>query len=130
PADPAMAQRRADARRRSLEAFQRATAKCTSGAADVLVGGNILAPMKLVDVKPIFPDQLKVAKVGGTVTMDAVIGTDGLVRDVLNVKGPHPDLETAAAEAVRQWEFSTTMLNCDPIEVEMHVTVDFSIQQP
>jgi protein TonB len=57
--------------------------------------------------------------------MEAVIGTDGAVQEVRTVKGPHPDLEAAAVEAVRQWQFTTTLLNCDPIEVTMHVTVNF-----
>ena len=60
--------------------------------------------------------------------MDAVIGTDGLVREVDNVHGPDPALEQAAAEAVRQWQFSTTLLNCEPIDVNMHVTTSFRIE--
>jgi hypothetical protein len=29
---------------------------------------------------------------------------------------------------VRQWEFDTTLLNCQPIEVNMQVNVGFKIQ--
>ena len=60
--------------------------------------------------------------------MEAVIGIDGIVRDIQNLKGPYPDLEAAAADAVRQWQFSTTLLNCEPIEVGMKVNVNFKVQ--
>ena len=38
----------------------------------------------------------------------------------------HPDLNAAAMEAVRQWEFDSTILNCTKVEVPMKVTVMFS----
>ena len=66
--------------------------------------------------------------VEGVVVMEAVIGTDGRVEDVQVMNAPDPDLGNAAVEAVRQWQFSTTLLNCTPIEVRMQVTVNFRIQ--
>lgn len=128
PADPALEQRRAAARRKFEEMSARARTKCASGA-DTLIGGTILPPAKLVDVRPIYPDHLKSAKVGGIVTMDAVIGTDGLVKEIDNVHGPDPALEQAAADAVRQWQFSATLLNCQAIDVNMHVTTSFKVEQ-
>ena len=68
------------------------------------------------------------ALIDGVVTMDALIGTDGMVKDVRALDSPHPDLESAAVEAVRQWQFSPTLLNCVPIDVRMHVTTRFAIQ--
>jgi TonB family protein len=106
---------------------ERARAKCASGAPG-LIGGQILPPAKLVDVKPSYPAHLRAAKVGGVVTMQARIATDGTVLEVRAVEGPHPDLEVAAADAVRQWQFSTTYLNCEPIEVEMKVTTNFAVE--
>ena len=93
------------------------------------MGGNILPPGKLVDKRPVYPEHLSDAKVDGVVTMEAMIGTDGTVREVKDVKGPHPDLEAAAADAVRQWVFSQTLLNCEPIEVRMKVTTNFKSEQ-
>jgi hypothetical protein len=51
-----------------------------------------------------------------------------VVRDIQNVQGPHPELSAAAEDAVRQWQFSTTLLNCEPIEVRMTVTTNFVAQ--
>ena len=129
PLDAAALQRREDSRRRGSERVQQALAQCASGGAASSVGGNLLPPMKLVDVKPIYPDALKGSGVSGIVTLDAVIGTDGLVRDVQAVSAPNPDLEAAAGTAVREWEFSPTLLNCQPIDVTMRVTANFSAQQ-
>jgi TonB family protein len=127
PPDASVARQREETRQRSAQFAERAP-RARLGEPDS-VGGNILAPRKLVDVKPLYPEHAKTEKIGGVVTMDVVIGTDGLVRDVQNLKGPDPDLEAAAADAVRQWQFSTTLLNCVPIEVEMNVTTNFSIKQ-
>ena len=126
--DAATLHKRQEGRLRFLLVQQREKARCAGGGAATPVGGKIFPPAKLLDVRPIYPENLRAAKVGGTVTMNAVIGTDGFVRDVQNVKGPHPDLEIAAANAVRQWQFSATLLNCEPIEVDMKVTVGFKVQ--
>ena len=107
---------------------ERAVARCSSGASPEPIGGNIMAPMKLVDVRPTYPEALQAAGIGGVVTMEALIGTDGTVRDVTPISSPHPELERAAMDAVRQWEFSTTFLNCMPIEVKMKVTANFVAQ--
>lgn len=119
--------RRQEIRARAREVLQRALERCDSGNSGQ-VGGNILAPRKLVDVRPEYPELLKNTNVGGVVTMEAVIGTDGSVQDVRVLSSPHPDLDRAAVEAVRLWEFTSTLLNCVPIEVRMHVTANFVVQ--
>src|SRR5262245_10737582 len=92
------------------------------------VGGNILVPVKVVDVHPIYPEALKGSGIAGVVTMDALIGPEGNVLDVRPVSSPHPALESAAIEAVRQWQYSTTLLNCTPTEVRMKVTTNFTVK--
>jgi protein TonB len=98
---------------------------CAAGPSTA-AGGNILPPVKIDDVRPQYPEHLRPAGVAGTVTMTATIDRQGAVRELRNLRGPHPDLETAAADAVRQWEFTATLLNCEAIEVEMAVTVNFT----
>ena len=120
---------RAKARQWAEQRMQKVAERCgaagdTAAVATGNVGGNILQPMKIADVKPRYPENLKAAKVGGVVTLEALIGTDGTVRDVRLVEGD-PDLGAAAADAIRQWEFSPTYLNCTPVEVRMGVTANF-----
>src|SRR5439155_22669885 len=74
--------------------------------------------------KPRYPERLQATGTGGVVTLEALIGTDGTVRDVRVVTSADPDLDRAAIDAVRQWEFSSTMLNCTPVEVPMEFTVN------
>lgn len=95
----------------------------------VRVGGNVKAPMKLVDVKPVYPASMRAAGRTGVVPLEALIGTDGNVvfARVLSAS-VHPDFADAAVEAVRQWKFSPTLLNGKPVEVLMSVTVDFSLE--
>ncbi len=91
---------------------------CPTPTADG-VGGNIRPPHKVKDVAPGYPG------VDGNIEMTATIGTDGSVVDVQVVKADRPELEPAAIEAVRQWEFDSTLLNCVPIEVQMNVSITF-----
>ena len=106
----------------------RATEHCATATSGGL-GGNILVPWKIKDVKPIYPEIASSTLVGGIVTMEALIGTDGTVREVSVISSPHPDLDRAAAEAVRQWEFTPTILNCTAIDVRMKVTANFVVRQ-
>jgi hypothetical protein len=59
--------------------------------------------------------------------LEARIGVDGTVRDVAVVTTADPQLAQAAGDAVRQWQFSRTLLNCQPVEVSMKVTANFRV---
>jgi TonB family protein len=111
----------AEVRRYAEIIAKRDAAACTPSSA----GGNIRPPMKLKDVRPQYPPHLQSAGVSGTVLLEARIGTDGRVADVSVISTPHADLAGAAIEAVQQWQFGPTLLNCVPIDVRMKVTVTF-----
>jgi TonB family protein len=88
-------------------------------------GGQLTPPRKLKHVPPVYPADLAAAGIGGTVVLDGRIGTDGTI-DAVDVKeAVDPRLATAAADAVRQWRFSPTLLNCAPVEVNITTTVRF-----
>jgi periplasmic protein TonB len=64
----------------------------------------------------------------GVVPIEAVVGKDGTVTTVRVVSADvHPDFAIAAADAVRQWKFSPTLLNGQPVEVVMMVSVTFTL---
>jgi periplasmic protein TonB len=94
--------------------------------APIRVGGAIRAPQKIRDVAPRYPAIAQASKVQGVVILEAVIGEDGTVRDVRVLRG-QPLLDDAAADAVRQWRFTPTLLNGQPIPVVMTVTVSFRL---
>jgi TonB family protein len=122
PYDPELRQK---ARQWAEDKSREVSQRCSGGSSAGGVGGNILQPMKIADVKPRYPERLQAAGTGGLVTLEALIGTDGTVRDVRVVTSADPDLDRAAMDAVRQWEFSSTILNCTPVEVPMGITVKF-----
>jgi TonB family protein len=90
----------------------------------VRVGGGIAPPTKLKNVSPAYPPDALAARVAGVVIIEAVIGEDGHVRDT-RVLRSIPMLDAAATEAVRQWEFTPTLLNGAAVPVIMTATVNF-----
>jgi beta-lactamase regulating signal transducer with metallopeptidase domain len=88
----------------------------------VRIGGQIRTPRKLYHVSPIYPAGTTTAS---TVRLEAVIGVDGLVKDVKLVNDAPPEFVRSAIDAVRQWEFDPTLLNCEAVEVRMSVLVDY-----
>jgi TonB family protein len=97
------------------------------GMAPLRVGGNIKVPTKIKDVRPEYPDAARAAGIQGVVIMEAVIDPAGKVASA-RVLRSIPDLDQAAVDAVRQWEFAPTLLNGAPVPVIMTVTVNFSLQ--
>jgi TonB family protein len=93
------------------------------------VGGRIVPPKKVKDVRPQYPQNQRGANALGAVALVARIGTDGLIKEVRVVMEGNADLDQAAVAAVRQWEFTPTFLNCVPVEVNMNVSVMFKAQQ-
>lgn len=91
------------------------------------VGGRIGAPRRLVSVAPVYPQIAQQARVEGEVEIEAVIGEDGRVRDARVTRGK-PLLNDAALTAVRQWVFTPTTLNGEPVAVIMTVTVVFTLR--
>jgi len=93
-----------------------------AATAPLRIGGQIRQPAKIRHVSPVYPD----GSSPGVVTMEAVIGPEGLVTDVKVLRSPAPALAQSAETAVRQWEFTPTLLNCVPVPVIMMVTVDYN----
>jgi protein TonB len=93
----------------------------------IRVGGAVTRPERVRDVPPIYPTVARLAGVEGTVILEAVIGRDGTVDDVRVLRSV-PLLDDAAREAVRQWLFTPTRLNGEPVPVVMTVTVTFRLR--
>lgn len=99
------------------------------GAAPVRVGGAIMQPTKTRHISPEYPAIAKSARVQGVVILEAVIGTDGRVAETRILRSI-PLLDQAAHDAVRQWEYTPTLLNGQPVPVIMTVTVQFTLPDP
>jgi protein TonB len=90
------------------------------------VAGDVVAPKKITDVKPVYPAIAKAANVQGVVIMEARIEPDGSVSDARIIKSI-PLLDQAALDAVKQWRFTTPLANGEPTAVLTTVTIDFRL---
>jgi len=96
-------------------------------AAPIRLHSGIQAPSKIHHVAPIYPSIAVAARREGTVILEAILAVDGTVTS-LRVLRSVPLLDDAAMEAVRQWRFTPTRLNGQPVAVVMTVTVTFTLK--
>jgi protein TonB len=101
-------------------------AAATNGSKVLRVGNGIKPPIKIADVKPIYPASAMAQHIQGVVILDVRIAGDGSVADATIVRSIAA-LDDAALTAVRQWRFVPTLLNGEPVEVLMTVTVNFTL---
>jgi len=103
-------------------------ARPKDGSAPVrIAGGTIKPPTKTRDVKPVYPAAAQRARVSGFVVVEGTVGPDGRLR-CIRVLRSVPMLDQAAIDAVRQWEFTPTLMNGVPVPVIMTTTVNFTLQ--
>jgi len=96
----------------------------------VRVGGNVEAARLISSVKPVYPADLQAQGIEGTVLVDAAISKDGvpLSLAVRNTAASR-EFADAALDAIRQWRYSSTLLNGEPVEVLTTITIDFRLRQ-
>ncbi len=91
----------------------------------VRVGGAIRQPQRVRDVQPVYPPIAQSARIQGIVIIEATIGADGQIVNARILRSV-PLLDQAALDAVRQWQYTPTLLNGVPVPVIMTVTVAFT----
>ena len=77
---------------------------------------------------PLYPVAAKQQGIQGTVLLNAVIGTDGTVRELRVIDG-HQLLAPAAIEAVKRWKYKPYCVKGKPVEVETTITVNFRLEK-
>lgn len=92
----------------------------------VRLGGNVLASKLVRRIAPQYPTLARNMRVSGTVKLHAVIARDGTVKDLRALSG-HPLLVPAAISAVREWLYTPTLLNGEPVEVSAPIDVHFTL---
>jgi protein TonB len=100
-----------------------------SGKPPIRVGGSIAVPQKAKDVRPVYPELAKSVRVQGVVILEAIIDEQGRVADARILRSI-PLLDQAALDAVKQWEFTPTLLNGEPVPIIMTMTIQFSLPEP
>ena len=92
----------------------------------IRIGGNVQQAKLVHQVNPVPSSDAFKNHAQGTVQLHVVIDINGNVKQVDALSGP-PDLTTAAADAVKQWRYQSTLLNGDPVEVDTTVSVSFAL---
>ena len=90
----------------------------------VKIGGNVKEPRLISSVLPVYPIGAIQAGVQGDVVIQTTIDKDGKVVEMHVVSGPTM-LRQAALDALRRWKYEPSMLDGQPVAVQMQVTIKF-----
>jgi len=90
--------------------------------------GEIKPPKLLKEVKPIYPEIARQAKVEGVVILEVTTDIYGRVQSTKVLKSI-PLLDQAAVDAVRQWVYEPMVINGKPRGVIFVATVKFALQE-
>ena len=82
--------------------------------------------MLIYRVKPVYPPLATQIHKEGRVELRARISTDGSIRS-LEVVGGDALFFPSALDAVRQWRYKPTILNGQPVEIDTHITVIYTM---
>ena len=94
----------------------------------IRVGGNVQAAKLVSKARPLYPPTAKADRVEGTVLLRAVIGLDGAVVSLEQVnRTVDARLAESAKEAVKQWRYSPTLLNGNPVEIVTEIEVNYTL---
>jgi peptidyl-prolyl cis-trans isomerase A (cyclophilin A) len=92
----------------------------------VTLSAGVSAGLLQVRSQPVYPVDARQAGVSGRVELEAVVGTDGIVKDLKVVVGPKL-LQQAALDAVKTWRYRPFLLNSQPVEFRTLINVDFNL---
>jgi protein TonB len=94
----------------------------------IRVGGQVEAAKLIFKPMPEYPPLAKMARIQGTVRLEAIISRDGTIQD-LKVLSGHPLLVKSAIEAVQRWRYQPTLLNGEPVEVVTEIDCNFTLAE-
>ena len=80
-------------------------------------------------VRPSYPSTARRLGIQGMTTLRVYVAADGRVGQVLiHESAGHPDLDSAAAEAVKQWRFEPARRGAEPVGVWVLLPVEFRLR--
>jgi TonB family protein len=91
--------------------------------------GELTAPVALEKVDPAYPPDLIHDRVEGTVTLYAVIHSDGTVGSVRVLRGIDSRLDENARIALTRWRFRPALKNGAAVDLEAVVHIPFKVRR-
>ena len=90
----------------------------------IRINNGALQSRLIYKVDPVYPRFAKSSGISGTVIINVITNEEGTVVEAMKVSG-NPILAEAAEIAMRQWRYSSTLINGKPVPVESNVCLDF-----
>ena len=102
------------------------------------IGDGVTSPKLIYQVEPEFSEAARKKKISGKCTVSALVGTDGLIQEVVTTKSiadtvPRKlqkaalSLDEEAKRAVRQYRFTPGMFQGKAVPVRVMIDVEFQI---
>ena len=101
--------------------------KSPSGRAPIRVTPPMPPPVPTKRVNPQYPPIAKEARVQGTVAVEILVDEKGHVAGA-RVLRSIPLLDQSALDAAKQWEFTVTLMNGEPVPVLLQLEMSFTLK--
>jgi serine/threonine-protein kinase len=88
----------------------------------------VVQPVRVRTVAAEYPAVARAAQIVGNVVLQATVGPDGAVTDVIVVRPVHPLLDQAARKAVLQYRYRPALRNGIPEALSVEITVSFRLE--
>jgi protein TonB len=92
----------------------------------VKVSNGVMAGYAIYRPDPVYPQIARAAHVQGIVVLEVTISRTGTIEGMHVVSG-NPMLVTGAMDTVKSWRYRPYVLNGEPVEVQMQVSVLFTL---
>lgn len=95
----------------------------------ITLDSKAVAAKRIDHTEPDYPIEARRAHIDGSVLLEVTISTAGIPTNIRMVAGSNILLNRAAVDAVRQFRYSPTTVDGEPVEVEATVCVLFMLGQ-
>jgi eukaryotic-like serine/threonine-protein kinase len=94
----------------------------------IITADIVTPPVRVRTVSAAYPAPARAAGLEGDVLLQAVVGTDGKIRNVTVLRSVHPLVDEAAKKAVLQYQYVPGQRNGVPEAVVIRLTVSFRLR--
>lgn len=91
------------------------------------IGGDVKPPRLIHKVEPEYTQAAKDAKIEGAVHVEAVVGTNGRIRDARIIQSLDAGLDNCALDALNQWLFEPGTRKGEPVAVRAKIEIHFRL---
>jgi len=113
-----------------IKARQEQLYKETTDSAEQVypMGGDVFQPEPIQQPKPPYTPEARANKVEGTILLQAVVGKDGVLREVQILRGLGYGLDESAMKTIIQkWRFMPGTRNGQPVAVQIKIEITFRL---